>query len=206
VTLDRALREVRAAVEQARTFGYRQLSDGTELVGHTPHVGPDAWFHVVFPPIAPATIDQVEHEIGRSLPGPYREFLQAMNGVSLFAGSMSLYGHRRNFQRTGDAVWQPFSIRTPNTVERPRDAAAHLVFVGGYKADGSRLYIDGETLQVHLSLRESTGPVATWKSFSTFLEEELARLRHFFDDKGRRIGYGANCAPSPVSDVKSVRE
>lgn len=181
----RHFEKVLQVVDQARRFGSRTLADGTLLAGHVPHVAPEAWFHQVFPPLSEADVVQLEREIlRRAIPPAYRAFLTGCsNGLRLFSGSLSLYGLRRNYIRTGDAVWQPFAIETPNLYERPRDASNSCFFIGGYNWDGSRLYIEGE--EVFRCSRRSAEPLDRWEGFWDMLLRETERLSMLFDENGR---------------------
>src|SRR5262245_35891125 len=124
-------------LEASSDLGVRVLDNGTRLIGHVPHVAPEAWLHIIFAPLSLTQVAQVEHEIATSLPEPFGDFLRRSNGLSLFSDSLSIHGLRSSYARSGDAVWQPFSIVTPNVPERPRSAGPSLVFVGSYASDGS---------------------------------------------------------------------
>jgi hypothetical protein len=184
-------------IEPAKGLGFTCMPNGTLLTGHVPHVGPDAWLHVVYAPLTVPQLGEVEGTIKRALPAPYRALLLQANGLSLFSGSLSLYGLRTDMRRSGEAVWQPFSIGTPNTVERPPDAAEGSVFFGGYRADGSRVYLDAQGPQVHRCSRTSSVALNSWPDLSTFLLDELTRLAAHFDEVGRRRDPGRSTAPSP---------
>ena len=188
-------------IEAARHLGSRTLEDGTELIGHVPHVAPEAWLHIIYAPLSQARVEDVSIQIGRPVAKEYQSFLQRMNGLSLFSGELSLFGLRSDFRRTGDAVRQPFSIRTPNTVERPRDADEALVFIGSYFDDGSMLYIDPHTSEVHRCSRTSVESLNRWKSFFVFLDSEAERLATLFDVEGRMIDPSVSTAPSPALPV-----
>ncbi len=183
-------------IAEAKHLGSRRLDNGTELIGHVPHVAPQAWLHIIFAPLDHMQIQQVERDIGRKLPMEFREFLQKSNGLSLFSGALSLYGWRSNFNRSEDQAWQPFSIRTPNVSERPSDAHDSLVFIGGYRADGSRLYIDPRDSLVHRCSRDSAKPLTTWQDFDTMLASEVERLAAMFDQTGKKVDPRLSTAPA----------
>jgi len=173
-------------INEAKTFGARTLDDGTQLIGHVPHVAPEAWLHKVFPALDQSSITQLEtHVLPHKIPATYRNFLTTCsNGLGLFSGSLALYGLRRNYVRTGDAVWQPYAIETPNTYERPRDASHSLFFIGGYDWDGSRLYLENE--KTFRCARHSSKPLNEWSDFWEMLTSEVRRLSRLFDQQGRQ--------------------
>jgi hypothetical protein len=100
--------------------------------GHVPHVAPEAWFHFMFAPISDHEICQLENDIEIKFLDVFKDFLALANGLSIFSGSLSVYGFRNSWQRDGDDAWQPFSIITSNTAERPADSKRSFLFVGGY--------------------------------------------------------------------------
>lgn len=173
--------------ESARNLGSDILQDGTELIGRTPHVAPDARFHLVFPGLDSEQIEKIEHELGRHVPITYRQFLTRHNGLILYAGAISFYGFRRSYERRGDEAWQPFSIKTPNVDERPKDAEPSYFFIGSYKNDGSKLYIDDDTEKVYRSERwKSKNRLNEWTDFPTMLESEMERLSKLFNAEGEK--------------------
>jgi hypothetical protein len=181
--LDRVI----SIMESYRHLGERVLDNGTRLIGRVPHVAPEARLQLVFAPLTAADIAIVEEEIGMTVPGVFSEFLQRCNGIRLFSDRLNIDGLRRSFARSGDAVWQPFSIRTPNVDERPRGALDTFFFVGGYGADGSRLYIDSSDMRVYRCKQRDAKALNEWPSFQVMLQSEAERLATLFDHEGRRI-------------------
>ena len=162
----------------------RTLPNGTRLIGHTPHVAPEAFFHVIFPPLTHKEIDELESSLGRLLPIQLIELYQTTNGLSLFSYSLHIDGLRCNYIRSGDEAWQPFSIMTANLTERPRDAEPTQVFFGGYKSDGSALMMQPPEDEVFRCERRSSKVLNRWSSFDNFLVSEVRRLEKLFDDSG----------------------
>lgn len=182
-------------VADATPLGVRSLADGTQLIGRVPHVGSDAWLHALFAGLSDSEIQEVERRAGRSLPSEYRQFLRRNNGISIFSGALYIAGLRNGYSRQGDAVWQPFAIEEANVLERPRDANPDLVFIGGYKSDGSRLYMATDSPEVFRCQRDSSRPQNSWPSLVTMLNEETARLAAHFDEQGRRRDPSRTTAP-----------
>jgi hypothetical protein len=181
------LNDLRALIESANSFGHRFADNGAELIGHVPHVAPEAWFHLLFPPLVDAQIDALQAALPVAIPEVFQQFLMMTNGCHLFSDSISIDGLRQDYSRTGDTVWQPYNIITPNTIERPEDAGANELFIGGYNWDGSRLYIDVDTLKVHRCEADSAKPLNTWGGFWAMLVSEVQRMSLLFDSKGRQI-------------------
>lgn len=191
-------------LEKAKRLGIKTLPEGTELLGHVPHVGPDAWLHVLYACLSEADLEELEARTGRRLPEPYRRLLRETNGLSLFSGALYISGLRRSYERKGDGAWQPFAIEDANVLERPADAKPDYVFIGGYKADGSRLYMSPDRADVFRCERDSAVPLNKWKSLPHFLLSEANRLATHFDESGRRLDVGTSTAPLP--DEKLYRD
>jgi hypothetical protein len=176
-------------------LGSRRLENGAHLIGHVPHVGTDAYLHVLFAPLDDAQIDGVESNIGRKLPASLRDIFRQTNGLHLFSGALSFDGHRQSFVRTGDAAWQPFSIITPNVHERPRDAPEDMVFFGFYDHDGSQLGMSTRSAAVLRFAPGTAKPLNEWASFEEMLQIEVKRLAALFDEQGRQIDESAPTTP-----------
>jgi hypothetical protein len=172
--------------EQASAFGELRLANGAVLYGHTPHVAPEAWFHQVFAPLTDAEIAQLSETIGHVFPEQLCSFLRQSNGLGLFSYALSLYGKRRNYARTGDDVWQPFCIVTANTLERPNHARDGQIVIGGYRQDGSLLFIDRDG-SVFRTRARSKKVLNRWESLWAMLDSEVQRLLRLFDAQGRRV-------------------
>jgi hypothetical protein len=165
----------------------RVLSNGTRLVGHVPHIAPEAWLHQVYRPLSDQQVRKIETELRSTLPMVFSDFLQRCNGLGLFSGCLSIDGLRTSYERTGDAVWQPFDILTPNVDERPRGSKPSCLFVGGYSDDGSRLYIDNADLKVYRCERRSAKPINQWPNFETMLQSEVERFSTLFGRDGKEL-------------------
>ena len=186
-------------MESYSNLGTRVLDNGTRLIGHVPHVAREAWFHEIDAPLTEQGVSQVEHELGTQLPTVFRSFLQRCNGLRAFSGHLFMYGWRYSFARAGDAVWQPFSILTPNLDERPRNAKNSYLFVGGYEPNGLELYIDTADLRVYRCRQRSAKALHEWPDFETMLESEMQRLSALFDREGRVLKPGVPTTPAKVS-------
>jgi hypothetical protein len=176
-------------------LGSRRLENGAYLIGHVPHVAPEAYLHNVYAPLDDGQIDFVEENIGRTFPATMRAFYKRTNGIHLFSDALSISGHRESFVRTGDAAWQPYSIITPNTHERPENAPVDMVFFGFYSHDGSQLGMSARSPIVWRFAPDSATPLNEWLSFDEMLILEVQRLATLFDKCGREFDESAPTTP-----------
>jgi hypothetical protein len=174
-------------LERYKSLGYRELGNGTKLIGHVPHVAPEAWHHRIFPPLNENSIREIEKIIHMALPDSYVEFLKSTNGINMFSDSLSFSGLRLSYVRVGDESIQPYHIKTFNLYERPEDSENSFVFVGHYFDDGSLLYIDKSDGAVYRCTRESSKPLNRWDDFWGMLLSETIRLSKLFDRQGKKI-------------------
>lgn len=63
----------------------------------------------------------------------------------------------------------------------------HLFFIGGYRYDGSKLYIDSEDGKVHFCKRRDASSLLAWDSFEDMLLSESKRIFTLYDDRGRML-------------------
>lgn len=175
-----------SSLEQYAHLGNRTLPNGTKLIGHVPHVAPEAYLHILFAPLNERDVRQLELRLPCAIPHAVATFLMRTNGLYLFSGSLSIDGLRFSNVRSG-AVRQPFSILTPNIDERPRSSKASYLFIGGYGCDGSLLYCDTGSPTVYRCSSRSARPLNEWPSFEEMIESEFNRLATHFDSKGQRI-------------------
>lgn len=181
------LDEVFSLLHSFDQLGTRQLPNGRQMLGHAPHVGPEAYLHILFPGLKRDGLKKLEAEAGRRLPDQLSELYSRCNGMILYSGSLSIYGLRTSYARTGDEAWQPFSIAIPNVDERINDADPDAVFFGSYDWDGSFLYTSTNSPVVYRCSRESARPLNKWQSVQEMLLSEVYRLSKLFDRNGKEI-------------------
>lgn len=191
------------AIEKASRFGEKQVG-GARLIGTAPFVGPDAWIHLVYPPLGHAQIDKLEDELTVRIPDPYRELLGIMNGCSLFLDSLSLDGHRTSHSRAADAVPEPYDILTVNRDERVHCAGSELFFIGGYSFDGSLLFL-APTGEVCRCSRDDVYPHNTWPDIWSMLNNEALRLLSLFEVHEYRIPSLLSTTPASDHSVQNKR-
>lgn len=183
-------------VNKAESLGERTLPNGVRLIGHIPHAAPEAYLHIIYPPLNNEQITSIEEAITKKLPDELKAFLKVSNGINLFADSLSIDGLRHSYVRVGDEAWQPYSMVTPNTIERPPDADESLVFLGGYCWDGSLLCMTPHSPVVYRCQFGTAKVLNKWSSFDEMLTSEVNRLSTLFDEKGRKIDADAPTAPA----------
>lgn len=180
------LEQVKEMLMNYQGLGVEHLSTGALLIGRAPHVAPKAWLHKLYKPLSGQEVSLVEKAISKKIPSQYRDFLLKTNGLKIFVTALSFYGFVTKMERSGDGMWQPFSIVPPNTLEKFRNASPDAVFIGVYTDDGSRIYTDTSN-RVYRCLRYDAAPVNEWDSFEEMLVSEVKRIVGLFDDQGRRI-------------------
>ncbi|MES2108972.1 MAG: SMI1/KNR4 family protein [Bacteroidota bacterium] len=178
-----------------KTLGEQRLEDGTLLIGRAPHIAPQAWLHSIYPPLTIDDLAGLATAINAEIPEAYRTFLQHYNGLKIFNTTFCLYGLRRNSGRSVNSVWQPFNIIITNTLERPKGATMNMFFIGGYDWDGSLIYIDNNTGEVHLCDGETVASTFKWPGFEEMLDAEISRLITLFDDGGKALDEDASTLP-----------
>lgn len=180
-------RAINKLIEKYEFNGKKQLNNGTLLVCPALHIGPKAWTHSFYAPLEDKLIDELELSLFIKIPNSYRNFLLIHNGIKIFNGALSLDGHRQNYKRDDDNIYQPYSLLIPNIYERIKDAPSNLFFIGGYSYDGSLLYINIENGSVHRCSQFTIETLNLWNSFEDMIIEETTRLSLLFDLKGKKI-------------------
>lgn len=158
-------------------------------------MAPQAWFHAIFPPLENEDVISLDRDIGIQIPDSYRSFLlNCGNGLKLFSGTLTLDGLRKISGRGLEAAWQPFSLITPNTIERPSDLDKEYLIIGGYGYDDSKLVMapDGK---VYYCLNGSANFLENWDSFEELLLTEISRISGLFDGDGKRTVEGKLTVP-----------
>lgn len=177
-------------------LGEKTIGSGTILIGRAPHIAPQAWLHSFFDPLTENEIQLLEGLLTTVIPDQYKEFLMVTNGLGIFNTTISLFGMRRNYGRSVDAVWQPFDIVIPNKNEKPPNAKINIFIIGSYDWDGSYLYIDSKTNKVHMCERGDSTSLYEWSDFYTMLESEIKRLVSLHDKAGKELFPGESTLPT----------
>jgi len=171
---------------QARALGERKLGNGAELIGHAPHVAPEAWLHRLFAPIGSAEIEDIERSLLFPLPADYAEFLKIHNGLSLFSGDLRLGGYRTSYARSGDGAWQPFCLVSTNPEHGITDESKEMV-IGGEQRTGATIRLGFDDGKARKYKPRGRKPMCVWESLEDMLASEASRLATCFDASGRRL-------------------
>jgi hypothetical protein len=174
-------------VDNARNLGERTLGNGTELVGHVPHVASEAWLHMLFAPIDDQVIEEIERSLELALPSDYACLLRQHNGVRLFSGDIWLGGWRVSFARKGDAIWQPFSVVSANLDNGTLQSDNPELVIGGEEGVGARFRINIKSQQVCKYGQRGKKPLASWDNIEAMLQAEVGRVSRRYDASGHRI-------------------
>lgn len=167
--------------------GEKWLSNGVRLICPTPHVAPEAWLHVLYPPLASEKIEGLEKKLGISLPQDFKDFLLRANGLEMFSYRISVFGVRKNMARTGDEAWQPFDLVDHNyDTMCPDDSPEDVVYFGSAPDGASWCFFefDGESYRVGKTDRHSFRPTSYWSDFGSWLLDEMRSAEMLFNSNG----------------------
>lgn len=158
--------------------GERKLDNGVRLICPVPYVGPQAWLHSLFAPLTKDQIDKLECNCKQNLPSDFKEFLTRANGVSLFVGekSISIWGQRFSYVRTGDEARQPFDIVDLNEQpNRPANSPDQVLFFASVESGDSWCFFErqGSGYRIGKTSRQEFSPNHYWASFWVWLSDEV---------------------------------
>lgn len=188
--------EVKKLVFRFESLGIQLSENGAILIGKAPFLGSEAWLNKIYPSLTHEEIIELEKSLNRSLPIEFKRFLSEFsNGLNILSSTLSIYGLRKQLGRSIEASRQPFSILTPNKLERPSNSKDSFLFIGGYNWDGSLLYIDTETSKVHCCSLESADSKFCWKTLDEMVIAEIKRLYTLVDENGKELKEGIKTVP-----------
>jgi hypothetical protein len=167
--------------------GEKLLSNGVRLICPTPHVAPEAWLHVHYPPLASKKIEGMEKKLGVPLPNDFKDFLRRANGVQMFSYHISIWGVRKNYARTGDEAWQPYDLVDHNfDIERPDNSPEDVVYFAGADGGDSWCFFEfnGESYRVGKTGRHDFHPGSYWSDFGSWLLDEIRSLEMLTNSNG----------------------
>lgn len=177
--------EIMEYIQAFEKYGCMEYENGTKLFGHAPFIAPKAYIFRVFSALNEQELVGLEEEMCRKIPEAYRTFLMRnANGLNLFNTTLCLYGLRKSYSRSPDAIPEPFSLSELNRFERPKNAKESFFFVGGYNNDLSKLYINTEDGTVHFCKRYDATSLFNWNSFEEMILSETRRLLTLHSDRG----------------------
>lgn len=199
------LDDVIAKLRALNDAGFKQVSNGTLLIGKLPPrpngMGSHAYLHEFYAPISVEQIGTLERKIRRPVPEDVKNLLQHANGLSLFFSSLSIAGLRFDYSRQmSDEARQPVSMEYGNVIGRPlegeegnerfADNSQEIRFGGFCEEPGSELMmkIDGDR-RVYAVPRDRMGPVLyEWPDLPTLLMSEVARMSELYRTTHSDVG------------------
>lgn len=171
---------------------------GAVLIGHAPHVAPEAWLNSIYPCLTEQETVELEIYLGTNIPPEYRHFLQNIsNGMEVLVTVLSLHGKRSNYIRSStDASRQPFDIGDLQLYGRSKNATDDMFFFASYNWDGSKLYIDKRDNSVHFCECYDSTSLKSWGSLEEMLLDEIPRLYSLYDENG--VAYDDSKSTLPI--------
>jgi hypothetical protein len=188
--------EIKSLVIKFENLGIQLSENGAILIGKAPFLGEEAWLNKIYPTLTTTEINELEISLKRKLPAEFKHFLAHFsNGLNILSSTLSIYGLRKQLGRSVEASRQPYSILPPNQLEKPTNAKDSFLFIGAYNWDGSLLYIDLETNNVHCCKREDATSRICWNSLTEVLISEINRLYQLVDEQGKEINEDLKTIP-----------
>lgn len=187
-------------LEKYEVGGKRELQNGTKLICHVPHIAPEAWLHIIYNKLSNQQIVELEKKsITGSFPEVFKEFLRYTNGINIFSDSLSIWGLRTTYARTGDEAIQPYDLIELNK-ERTKKTPSTWLYFGSYSWDGSIVLFDlnenSKTNKVYLCERRTDNLLKEWPDFWSWFTSEVERLGGLFSING--IEKDVNFPTSPT--------
>lgn len=161
------------------------LSNGTVLICKVPHIAPQAWLHRLYGPLTEEKISQLDSKLTKKLPKDFRDFLSNFNGVNIFSDSISIWGVKTSYVRTGEEAFQPYDLCDLNDEKSNEISDEWLVF-GSYSWNGSYMVynINRDIEKVFRCDNDSNEILQEWPDLFTWLSGEIDRLSLLFDENG----------------------
>ncbi len=120
--------------------GIKLLNNGTKLISRAPHVASQAWLHIIYASLINSQIELIRTAISIEIPNDLIEFWGYANGVNLFSDSISIWGLRTSYVRTGEDAYQPYDITSLNN--EGTILKLNCLAFGSYSIDGSLIAYD----------------------------------------------------------------
>ncbi len=161
--------------------------EGALRMTHVPSRGSGAYLNTIFE----AADDVVQREIidPLKLPSQVRSFYRKYNGAHLFLDSLSVFGFfPKVYQLDRLRKSYPYNIIAINREFFDDSSTSDIILVGSYGFDRSEVFVEKATGTVSCSVADDLSSIrATWPSFESWLEEEIARFCEFFDESGNQL-------------------
>lgn len=172
--------------------GSKVLEDGTVLIRETPPredgLFRDSYLHEIYRGLTKDQIDQLQVLIGHNLPDDLKGFYHQINGMSLFAGSLSIQGLRKVDTRD-PAVRLPISLEYGNVLDVPirqeKEDIDQIRFGFFSAGDGAEIAIklDGRRTIYAYPRYESRPVLFEWPDLEFMLLSEIERMIVLFKEQ-----------------------
>ncbi|MFC2073440.1 hypothetical protein ACFLRS_01140 [Campylobacterota bacterium] len=156
--------------------------NGTLYIGSIPgsieECGSQLYFHIFYKGLNDSEINDLENRIERNMSEELKDFYRVSNGLSLFAGSLSIGGL---IDRTPSSS-NPIDLRYGNTVDRPMKEGeftdnSNEIRFGGYGIDHFDLLVNLDKKNIYAVPRFAPEPIYyEWVNFKEFLISEINRF------------------------------
>lgn len=183
----RAFRSVLAIVDRYRTAQDQDFASGARLVCPLPWIHQNAWLHRVMPPcsedgiatLAPSTITQPPEELA--------EFLRCANGLSLFNGSLTVYGVRGDFSRNMEtALVLPYDL-ADHHIAWSRHFSRDDFLIGTIGPDADPCVWRAADGRIDRITQQDGNVLEFWPSFHDWLMTEAERYAACHGGDGRLL-------------------
>lgn len=169
--------KILAPLEEWSQFGEKTNVVGTRLIGHAPHIAPNAYVNVVYAPLSNAELQEFSERLERKIPDQFKSFLTYANGLMVFSGAIRVMGYTPLDRKSDTHIFNyPSNIIVPNVSARVKGLSSAEVLVGYYKEDGSYLSIEESGRAVRFDAKGSGNLIKDWPDFDTWLSSEIAIL------------------------------
>lgn len=170
---------------------------GATMIGHAPHIAPEAYLNMAFEPLSKEEISQLEGRLHEIIPDPYKDFLMNVSNGATVCCELFLYGYRRYSDKDKGIIYvfEPYDLEDINCRDWITKPSPNMFFFGSYDWNGDELYMDRESLEIVLCSTPDLTPLYKWKSFDDFLQEEVNRLYTMFDENGVQLDESSSPLP-----------
>lgn len=136
-----SIAKIQSVLEKWRSMGSRVLPNGTELLGQIPDPRQERWLHTIYPGLAVAELNALEHRLSAPLSRDLRTFYRRMAGLSLWTGAFRVFGYNPAFSGQVETNRYPTDALRLN----------HELDVLGWKPAGSFAFAENAwDMSVHL--------------------------------------------------------
>ncbi|MDW8517021.1 SMI1/KNR4 family protein [Priestia flexa] len=158
-------------VNEDKKFGYKEMKNGTVLIGCVPEISNEFWMHQIYHPLTKEEIEKLEKETALSFPPSYKKLLTKCNGLFLLEGQMYIYGkaYLQKGMTREEQIYQPYDLREEND-DPPFAIPSNLFYFGGTPKTIFVLDEKGHVLELN---RRSKRQMNKWNSFEDWIFKVL---------------------------------